>query len=43
VVVVSGDDTSDLDPRDFPCVLRKPINADDLLVAVQNCLRSTRW
>jgi DNA-binding response OmpR family regulator len=39
VVVVSGNDTSDLDPHDFACVLRKPINSDDLLVAVQNCLR----
>jgi CheY-like chemotaxis protein len=39
VVVVSGNDTSDLDPRDFACVLHKPINSDDLLVAVQNCLR----
>ena len=39
IVVVSGMDTSDLDPRDFACVLNKPIDSDTLVVAVQNCLR----
>ena len=39
IVVVSGSDTSDLNPDDFACVLRKPISADALLVAVQNCIR----
>lgn len=39
IVVVSGSDTSDLDPDDFACVLNKPISADALIVAVENCLR----
>ncbi len=39
IVVVSGSDTSDLDPDDFACVLNKPISADALIVAVQNCIR----
>jgi CheY-like chemotaxis protein len=38
IVVVSGTDTSDLDPDDFACVLSKPISADALILAVQNCL-----
>jgi CheY-like chemotaxis protein len=39
IVVVSGSDTSDLDPDDFACVLSKPISADALVVAVENSLR----
>ncbi len=39
IVVVSGTDTSDLDPADFACVMHKPINADALIRAVQNCVR----
>lgn len=39
IVVVSGTDTSDLNPDDFACVLRKPVNPDVLLTAVENCLR----
>ena len=39
IVVVSGSDTSDLNPSDFACVLHKPISADTLLAAVQNCIR----
>lgn len=39
IVVVSGTDTSDLDPEDFACVLNKPISADALILAVQDCLR----
>jgi CheY-like chemotaxis protein len=42
IVVVSGTDTSDLDPDDFACVLNKPIDVDALIVAVQNCLRRPR-
>jgi CheY-like chemotaxis protein len=42
IVVVSGTDTSDLDPDDFACVLNKPIDIDALIVAVQNCLRRPR-
>lgn len=40
IVVVSGTDTSDLDPADFACVMHKPINADALIRAVQKCVRS---
>jgi CheY-like chemotaxis protein len=39
IVVVSGTDTRNLNPRDFDCVLRKPIKLDALLEAVENCLR----
>lgn len=39
IVVVSGNDTSDLNPDDFACVLNKPISADALVDAVQNCIR----
>lgn len=42
IVVVSGDDTSDLSPRDFACILKKPTNVDTLIAAVQNCLRRSR-
>ena len=42
IVVVSGTDTSDLDPADFACVLTKPIIADPLIAAVQNCLRGAK-
>jgi len=43
IVVVSGSDTSDLDPDDFACVLAKPISSDALINAVQKCLtRSPR-
>lgn len=39
IVVVSGTDTRNLSPRDFDCVLRKPITFDALLEAVEDCLR----
>lgn len=42
IVVVSGTDTSDLNPEDFACVLNKPISADALILAVQNCVRTPR-
>ncbi len=42
IVVVSGNDTSDLDPADFACVLKKPVGPDALIDAVQNCLRRRR-
>ena len=38
VIVVSGD-PGDINPSDFACVLRKPIDPQDLLEAVQRCLR----
>ena len=42
VVVVSGSDTSDLDPAQFPCVLKKPIDTDALVDAVQKCTQTAR-
>lgn len=39
VVIVSGGDVSDLDPAQFACILKKPIDADDLVRAVDKCLR----
>ena len=38
IIVVSGD-PGDINPADFACVLRKPIDPQDLLEAVQRCLR----
>jgi CheY-like chemotaxis protein len=39
IIVVSGNDTSDLNPTDFASVLQKPVSGDALLVAVQNGIR----
>ena len=39
IIVVSGEDVSDLDPRQFACILKKPIDGDQLVAAVQKCLR----
>jgi CheY-like chemotaxis protein len=39
IVVVSGTDTRNLSPREFDCVLRKPIAPNALLEAVEDCLR----
>jgi two-component system, OmpR family, response regulator MtrA len=41
VVIVTGAG-GDLDYLDVPCVLRKPISADQLLHAVRRCLETTR-
>ena len=38
IIVVTGDQ-ADIHPRDFACVLRKPIDPQELLAAVQRCLR----
>jgi DNA-binding response OmpR family regulator len=38
IVVVSGKDTDDLNPRDFACILRKPVSTDELIAAVQRCI-----
>jgi two-component system phosphate regulon response regulator PhoB len=43
VVIATGIDISDLDPSEFACVLRKPISADALVMAVENCLRRVRF
>jgi two-component system, OmpR family, response regulator MprA len=42
IVVVTGSDVSDLNPSEFACVLRKPINVEELVLAVDRCLRQPR-
>lgn len=39
VIVVTGTDTSDLDPKAFACILRKPIGVNELVSAVEKCMR----
>jgi CheY-like chemotaxis protein len=39
VVVVTGTDTADLDPAAFACVLQKPVDVQDVVSAVENCLK----
>ena len=41
VVVVSGTDTSDLDPKDFAAVLKKPIDPDALVKVIDYAVRGT--
>ena len=36
-VIVTGDDTSDLNASDFSSILQKPVRLDDLLNAVKDC------
>ena len=38
ILVVTGTDTRDLNPADFPCILRKPVRPDALIAAVDDCL-----
>lgn len=42
ITVVSGTETPDLDPDDFACVMRKPVTAEELIEAVEKCLRQRR-
>jgi DNA-binding response OmpR family regulator len=42
VIVVSGTDTSDLNAADFSCILRKPLNPDNLTDAVADGIRRAR-
>ena len=37
IIVVSGDETDQLNLDDFTCVLRKPISTDELVAAVRRC------
>ena len=39
IMVVSGTDTKTLDPAAFVCILRKPVTAERLVEAVDDCLR----
>lgn len=41
IIVVTGQ-TADLNESDFACVLRKPIQPQELVAAVQRCLASKR-
>jgi DNA-binding response OmpR family regulator len=42
IIVVTGTENSDLNPADFECVLRKPIDPDALVAAVDACLNKRR-
>ena len=39
IVVVTGDDTSDLNRKELACVLQKPVTEATLVEAVQRCLK----
>jgi DNA-binding response OmpR family regulator len=39
VMIVTGTDTSDLDPGEFACVMQKPIDPNELVDAVRKCTR----
>ena len=45
IMVVTGTDTRALDPAAFLCILRKPVTAERLVGAVDDCLRQAarRW
>ena len=38
IIIVTGTDTSDLDPRDYACILRKPLDPETIVTAVRRCL-----
>jgi DNA-binding response OmpR family regulator len=40
IIIVTGGDTSDLDPKDFACILRKPLHPESVVDAVRRCLRN---
>jgi DNA-binding response OmpR family regulator len=42
VIVVTGTDTSDLNEKDFAGVLHKPLHPDNLVSAVQDCIKRKR-
>ena len=43
ILVVTGNDVSDLNPADFACILKKPVTLDSLIDAVARCIsRSAR-
>ena len=39
IIIVTGSDTRDIDPKKFACILKKPASIDKLLDAVVDCLR----
>jgi DNA-binding response OmpR family regulator len=40
IIIVTGEPTDDLDPNDYVCILRKPLEPQALISAVRNCLRN---
>ena len=42
VIVVTGTEHADIDPRDFACILKKPISAEQLADAVHKCVMNWR-
>ena len=40
IVIVTGEPIDDLDPKDFACILRKPLDPQSLVNAVYDCLRN---
>ena len=42
VIIVTGTDTSDLNPDQFACILHKPIDPDALVDAVQRSVKN-QW
>ena len=40
IIIVTGGDTSDLNPKDFACILRKPLDVEAMASAVRRCLRN---
>ena len=41
IIIVTGEPTDDLDPSEFACILRKPLEPHALITAVRDCLRAT--
>jgi len=39
IIIVTGEPIDDLDPRDFVCILRKPLEPQLLIDDVRDCLR----
>jgi DNA-binding response OmpR family regulator len=42
IILVTGAADQDIDPDDFWCVIRKPIDSMDLVTAVKNCIPPSR-
>lgn len=38
IVIVTGEDTSDLRPEDFACILHKPMDPAEVVSAIRRCL-----
>ena len=38
VILVTGHVAPDIDPRDFSCILHKPVSVESLVKAVRSCL-----